>query len=448
MSSGLFVFAAAGVCLGLSDVWRFPHLVLEYDSLWFPLVYLAGVVLVGMPLLVAELALARLGHSHPSTNFGFLTQAPRAGGLWQYAGIVVLIAVVLILSYTTVIAGWMMAYTVRSVSGGLEEVSTGVARLMFHSLITDPERLLGWHTLFVLALGGVAAKGISAGTGRFSRWLVILIFVIAAALGVLSLRRYGVAEIVALDWTIQWSKLSPRLVVDALTQSFFTLGVCMGAMMILGTHLSSGARVGRLVLAVVGIDTLFVVLSCVGVLPVLGTGKPGSEGISFAVETVPLALSSVSLGRLYLTAFYLLLFMLVATTAMVLMEFLVSWIAERTGKARPAAAIRAAMVVWTGGLLALLSFSSFSFEFQFMGKEKHFGLFDVMDILSAHILLPLIGMLMTLFVGWKIDRETFVAATGWGHAASLLHIMKRYLVPIAVGGIFVALVFGPVLDRV
>ena len=444
----MFVFAAAGVCLGLSDVWRFPYLVLEYDSLWFPLFYLAGVALVGMPLLVAELALARLGHSHPSTNFGFLLQGSRTAGLWQYAGIVVLVTVVLILSYTTVIAGWMMAYTVRSVFGGFHDVSAGVARLMFHSLITDPERLLGWHTLFVLALGWVVARGIGAGVGRFSKWLVLLILVIAAALGALSLRRYGVAGITDLDWTLQWSKLSGRLVVDAVTQSFFTLGVCMGAMMILGTHLTRGARVGPLVLGVVGIDTLFVALACAGILPVLAAGEPGTEGVSFAVETIPVALSSVALGRLYLTVFYVLLFLLVATTALVLMEFLVSWIAERTGKSRLSATVLASVVAWIGGLLALLSFSSFSFEFQFMGIEKHFGLFDVMDILSAQILLPLIGMLMTVFVGWKIDRDTFVAATGWGRAASLLHVLKRYLVPIAVGGIFVALVFGPVLRRV
>ena len=448
ISPALFVFAATGVCLGLSDVWRVPSLLLKYDSPWFPLIYLAAVVLVGMPLLVAELALARLGHSHPSTNFGFLAKDTKAGALWQYAGIVVVITVVLILFYTTVVAGLMMAYSVRAALGEFREFSPGVARLTFQSLITDPERLLGWHTLFVLALGWMAGRGVEEGVGRFSKRLVLAIFAIAAALVGLSLYRYGAGGLGELDLTAHWSQLSLPMVLDAVTQAFFTLGVCMGAMMILGTHLSPDTRLGPLVLGVVGLDTVFVILACTAVLPVLLSQQVDTEGIAFAVETVPMALAGSLPGRWCLTAFYVLLFMLVATTALVLMEFLVCWVREKTGRTRSSAASLAAVVVWVGGLLALLSFSAFSFDFEFIGKEKHFGLFDVMDILSARILLPLIGLLMTVFVGWKIDRATFAAATGWGYAAFVLHLLKRYLVPIAVGAVFASLVFGRMLYRV
>lgn len=448
MSPALFVFAAAAVCLGLSDVWRFPSLLLKYDSPWFPLIYLVAVILVGMPLMIAELALARLGHSHPSTNFGFLAKETNAGVLWQYSGIVVLITVFLILSYTTVVAGWMMAYSARAVLGRFHDVPAGVTRLIFQSLITDPERLLGWLTLFVLALRWVTGRDINRGVGRFCKYLVIAIFAVAAFLAVLSIWRYGAGGMLTLDWATHWSKLSVPLVADAVIQAFFTLGVCMGAMMILGTHLSPGVRLGPLVLGVVGLDTAFVALSCAAVLPVLINQQVYTEGVAFAVETVPLALSGVLASRWCLAAFYVLLLMLVATTALVLMEFLVCWLSHRTGKSRSSAAGVAGVVVWLGGLLALLSFSALSFDFDFAGKVRHFGLFDVMDILSARILLPLIGLLMTVFVGWKIDRETFAAATGWGHAASVLHVLKRYLVPVAVGAVFMALVFGRLLYRV
>lgn len=448
ISTRLFVFAAAGVCLGLSDVWRFPYLLLEYDSVWFPLIYLAGVMLIGMPLLIAELALARLGHSHPSANFGFLVAGTTGGKLWQYAGILVLVTVFLIISYTTVVASWMMAYVVRSVFGGFEDMSAGVARLIFHSLITDPERLLGWHILFILALGWTVARGVNEGTGRVSARLVPALFAVAAPLAALSVYKFGAGSLIALDWVPRWSALTVPLVLDAVTQAFFTLGVCMGAMMILGSHLSPRTRLGPVVLGVVGLDTAFVVLACIAVLPVLGAGETATEGVSFAVETVPLALSGAILDRVCLAAFYVVMFLLVATTALVLMEFLVSWIVERTGRSRSSAAAAAVVAVWVGGLLALLSFSSFSFEFDFVGTEKHFGLFDVMDILSARILLPVIGLLITVFVGWKIDRETFTAATGWGRGAAILHVLKRYLVPVAVAAVFLVLVFGGGLYRV
>ncbi len=448
ISPGLFVFAAAGVSLGLSDVWRFPQLLAGHASPWFPVLYLAVVLLVGVPLLVAELALARMGHGNPSENFGFRVDGTDASPLWRYAGTVVLLVVFMILCYTAVVAGWMMSYTVRSLVGGLEDVSPGVARLMFQSLVTDPERLLGWHTLFTAGLGWVAARGAGDGTGRFARRLVITVFAVAALLACLSLYHYGPATVLALDWPGHWSTVSGAMVMDAVTQGFYTLGICMGAILILGHYLPSDARPGRLVAGVVGLDILFVCLASLGVLPlVLSRENPGA-GISFAVETLPLALSDVPLGGLYLGAFYALLLLLVATTAVVLMELLVTWVAARTGRTRSSAAFLASGAVWAGGLLALLSFSVLAFEFEFAGEEKAFGLFDVMDILSSQILLPVIGLMMAVFVGWNIDRNAFTGAMGRGRAMHGLHVLKRYLVPVAVGVIFVILVFGRVLPRV
>lgn len=447
ISPGLFVFAAAGVSLGLSDVWRFPQLVAEHASLWFPVIYLAALLIVGIPLLVAELALARLGHSRPAASFGFVVEGTEASALWQYAGVVVLIAVFLILSYAAVIAGWMAAYAVRALVGGLDDVSAGAARLMFQSLITDPERLLGWHTLFVVALGWVAARGVNAGTGRFSRLLVIAVFAVAVPLAGLSLYAYGIEPVLGLGW----SRLVPpsgRLVLDAFTQAFFTLGVCMGAMLILGHYLPSDAKPGYLVLGVVLVDILFVCLATAGVIPLLMSRENWDTGISFAMETMPLALSGIPLGRLFLGVFYVLLFLLVATTALVLMELLVSWASERGGRARSSVVPLAATAVWIGGVLALLSFSALSFEFEFVGEEKSYGLFDVMDILSSQILLPIIGLLMAVFVGWNIDKKRFREAMGESRAVTVLHYLKRYLVPVAVGVIFVVLVFGRVLPRV
>lgn len=439
------MFAAAGVCLGLNDVWRFPALVMEHGSYWFPVLYLAGVILIGIPLLVAELALTRLGRSRPAENFGFVAAAPEISRLWQYAGIIVLVTVFLILSYTTVIASWMTAYAVRAMTGGLEDISLGAARLMFHSLITDPERLLGWHTLFVLALGWAVSRGVNAGVGRISRVLVIAVFAITAALAVASLYAYAGAETAEPVWPLKGWGLSGALVVDAVTQSFFTLGVCMGAMLILGTYLPVDARVGPLVAGVVGLDFLFVALTCLAVVPGLPAGGgAGAEGVTYAMETVPLLLSGAPFGRIYLGAFYLVLLLLVVTTALVLMELLAAWMIHRTRKPRSSVVTGVAITVWCGGVLAMLSFSALSFDFEFVGEMKNFGLFDLMDILSSQILLPIIGLLMTVFVGWHITRVDFQTAMGWRYFGLVLHHLKRYWLPLGVAAIFFILVFGRV----
>lgn len=448
ISPELFVFAAAGVSLGLSDVWRFPQLLAEHASPWFPVLYLAALALVGVPLMIAELALARLGRSRPAVNFGFLVEGTEASVLWQYVGIVVLIAVFLILSYATVVASWMVAYAIRSVVGGLEQISPGAARLMFQSLTTDPERLLGWHTLFAVGLGWVVARDVNAGVGRFSRLLVTAVFAIGVLLVGLSAYEHGLTPVLDAQWWRHWSTFNGTMILDAVTQAFFTLGVCMGAMLMLGHYLPSGAKPGRLVLSVVAADVLFVSLACIGVLPlVLSLEAPGN-GISFAVETMPLAMSGVPLGGLCLGVFFVLLFLLIATTALVLMEVLVSWASERTGKPRASVAPLTAAAVWIGGILGLLSFSALSFEFEFVGEEKNFGLFDVMDILSSQVLLPVIGLLLAVFVGWNIDKKTFADAMGSGRVMRYLHYLKRYVVPIVVAVIFIVLVFGRVLSRV
>jgi len=448
MSPGLFAFAAVAVSLGLSDVWRFPQLLAEYASPWFPALYLGALLLIGVPLMVAELALARLGRSQPSANYGFILDGGNRGTLWQYAGIVILVAVFIILSYATVVAGWMVSYSVRSFVGGLDGVSSGAARLMFQSLITDPERLLGWHTLFMVGLGWVAARGVNAGTGRVSRLLVTAVFVLVLILTALSLHRYGTDSLLAMGWSSQWTALSVELVVDAVTQAFFTLGVCMGAILILGHYLPAAARPGGLVMSVVAADILFVSLAAAGVLPLLFSGESWGTGLSFAMETMPVAMVDVPLGGLCLGLFYMLLFLLVATTAVVLMEVLVSWLCEKSGRPRASVAPLAAAAVWVGGVLALLSFSALSFDFEFVGEERSFGLFDVMDILSSQILLPVIGVLIAVFVGWNVDKNTLRQALGDSRAVTVLHFLKRYVVTAMMVAILVALVFGRVLSRV
>lgn len=443
-----FVYAAAGVCVGLSDVWRFPVLLAEYQTLWFPIVYLAGLLLVGVPLLVAELALGRLGHSHPRANFGFNQPGHGAGPLWQYAGIIVLLAAFLILACATVVASWMLAYAAHSVVGSIGDFSDGMAWTTFYALVTSPERLLGWLTLLVVALGWIAAKDIDAGLGRFARRLVITLLVLGTLLSGLSLWKFGVGAILAVDGPLDWSQLSAGLVLDAVTQSFFTLGVGMGAMMILGHHLRSEVPLVPLVLGVVGIDMLFVGLAFAGIVPLVVSAGSAEGGIVLAMKTVPQAVSMVPASWLYRGLFYLLLFLLVIPTALVLMELLVAWLSEKTGKPRAMTAPVVAVAVWIGGVVAQLSFGSLAFDFEFVGQNKNFGLFDVMDILGSRILIPIIGLLMAIFVGWNIDKHAFAATVGNAWLASLFRALLRYVVPIVVGVIFIRLVFGEVLPLV
>lgn len=429
----VFALAVAGATVGFNNLWEFPHLAARYGGGAFVLVYLAFALIFGVPLLMAEIMLGRQGRASPVYTFWLLGSARRHGRSFAVAGWMALVACFIIFSYLSVIAGWTLAYMARSALGmSTGRTADGIAS-QFATFVQDPEKQLFWHAAFVIAVALVTARGVRHGLEAAVRWLVPLLFVLllalvlyAVALGTLG---YAIAHLLEPDFT----KLTAMGLLTALGHVFFSLGVGMGIMLMYAAYLEDGASVTRAALTIAGLDTVTALVAGFVIYAVLfAGGVEPATGPGLAFQALPLAFDHLPWGRVFATLFFALLTVVAFLRAIALLETVVAWLGEQFRMPRMRAALIGGAGAWALGLLSIFSFNYWAFSFRFFEMEKRLGVFDVLQILTAHVLLPLTGLAVALFAGWVLRPEATRAALGLrspcAHDAWLWSI--RVVVPI------------------
>lgn len=403
----VFALAVTGATVGFNNLWEFPHLAAKYGGGAFVLVYLLFVLIFGLPLVMGEMVLGRQGRASPIYTFWLLGTARRHGRWFAVAGWMALIACFIVFSYLSVIAGWTLAYTARSAFGMFTgRTADGIASL-FTALVQDPEKQLFWHAAFVAAAAAVTARGVRAGLEAAVRWLVPLLFLLLLLLViyavVLGTFGYAVAHLLEPDFT----KLTALGLLAALGHVFFSLGLGTAVMLMYAAYLADGASIPRAAFTVAGLDTvtglvagfvIYAVLFAGGVEPATGPG--------LAFQALPLAFDHLPFGRTFATVFFALLAVIAFLRAIALLEIVVVWLGEQFRFPRARAAFLGATGAWLLGLVSIFSFNYWAFEFRFVDMEKRLGLFDVLQVLTAHVLLPLIGLLVAVFAGWVLRPDT------------------------------------------
>ena len=226
-----FILAASGSAIGLGNVWRFPYTAGQYGGGAFVLTYLLCVAAIGIPVMMAEILLGRRGRQSPINTMRALAQREGAHPMWQLIGWIGIVAGVLILSFYSVIAGWTLAYGVRAGGGQFVGIDAAGAKALFDALVGDPERLLAWHTIFMVMTVVVVARGVASGLEQAVRFMMPALFVLLLAM-VLYAAAFSGAFWAGLDYLFRpdFSKLSAAGVLSAMGQAFFSLSLGMGAM--------------------------------------------------------------------------------------------------------------------------------------------------------------------------------------------------------------------------
>ena len=438
-SRPMFILAATGAVVGLGNIWRFPYIVGENGGGAFILAYLLCLILVGAPLLMLELALGQRGRQSPP--FTLQTLSVEAGGnaAWRAVGWLAVLAGLIILSYYSVVAGWTLAYSVRFASGVFFRVTSEGANTLFAQLVGDPERLLAWHTIFMVLTIKVVSRGVVNGLEKANRILLPLLLVLLLVLTVYAVRvgDFGQAYLFLFD--SDFSRLSVTGWLSALGHAFFTLGLGMGAILMYGAYLPAGIPVGRTSMLIVLLDTLIGLLAGIAVFSLLFAGgmSPG-EGPGLIFQTLPIAFGQMPGSAFFGTLFFLLLLFAAWTSAIAIIEPMVAWLVESREVDRVHAAIWTGIVAWLLGVVSILSFSHWSFRFEFAGELRRHGLFDVLEIVTSSIMLPLGGLLLALFAGWVMSRESISEALGWegGIRFKAWYFLIRYVSPAAIVLIF------------
>ena len=355
-STPAFVLVSTGVVVGLGNIWRLPALAAEYGGSAFLLVYVALLLLIGLPLLVSEWVIGRWMRSNVVWGFRHLAKTAKASRGWEALGWMALVSAALVLSYFTVVAGWSIGYIFRAASGSLAELTPNTARETFFALAADAERSLAWHTVFMATVVMVVAHGIHMGLERASRLLVPTMFVLL--LGLLGYGLHQGEASVGLDamFGFRLDALGISGLFAALSQAFFTLSIGLAVMLTLGSYLPHDTRVVWPAVTVILLDVAFAVLAGVMIYALVPTDTVNS-GALLLFEQLPTALAAAETPIAVPLALYTMLLVVGLTSALGLLEPVTLRVMERFNVSRVFSTTSAALIIWFVGFLSLLSFN-------------------------------------------------------------------------------------------
>jgi NSS family neurotransmitter:Na+ symporter len=429
-----FVLAATGSAVGLGNVWRFPYIVGENGGGAFVLVYLLCILMIGLPIMMAEILLGRRGRQSPINTMLTVAREEGLSRGWGLMGWIGVVAGFLILSFYSVIAGWALAYVFKAGSGSFAGLDADSSSEMFGAMLANPEALLAWHTIFMVMTAMVVARGVRSGLERAVTILMPALVVLLVILVGYSMAHGDFLGGVEFLLRPDFSALSANAVLLAMGQAFFTLSLGMGAIMVYGSYLSSDASVARTSAAVVASDTLVALLAGLAIFPILlAAGLSPGQGPGLIFVTLPLAFAEMPLGPFFGTLFFVLLVFAAWTSAISLIEPAVAFLVENLGLTRVFATTVVAILAWLLGIAALLSLNVWS-GFTLFDK----GVLDLLDYVTANILLPLGGFLIAIFVGWRMSQSSVMSELRLRNirAFRVWFFLVRYLAPVAIVVVF------------
>lgn len=407
-SRWLFILAATGSAVGLGNIWKFPYITGENGGGAFVLVYLVCIALIGIPVMIAEVTLGRMGRQSPINTMQALVKDQGAHKMWSGIGWMGAVAGFFILSFYSVIAGWALAYIFRMGGGVFDGATAESAGEVFGGLIGDPEGLLAWHTIFLVITIAIVARGVNKGLEKAISVLMPLLFLILVVLLGYSMSSESFGAGFHFLFDVDFSKLTGESIVVALGHAFFTLSLGMGAIMAYGAYMPKGASIGKTVLTVAFLDTLIALVAGLVIFPIVfANGMEPSAGPGLLFQTLPVAFANMPGGTLFGTLFFVLVSFAALSSAISLGEPVVAWAVEKRGVSRANAATWIGIITWVLGIGTVLSFNLWS-EYKLFGKT----FFDTLDFLTANIMLPLGGLLIALFVGWSMRESDFQAEAG------------------------------------
>ena len=440
-SRAAFILAATGAAVGLGNVWKFPYLAGENGGGAFVLVYLACVLAVGVPVLIAEMLLGRRGRRNPIATMRLLSDEEAGSSRWHFVAWMGVVTGMLILSYYSVVAGWTLAYVVESISGALHGVGNEAIAANFGALLSDPWAMTGWHTLFMAVTVVVVARGVKDGLEAAVRWMMPALFLLLLLLVGYAMTTGHFFDGMRFLFEPDFSALTPASVMAALGQAFFSLSIGMGAIMAYGAYLRDDVAVAPTAGVVAAADTAVALLAGIAIFPIVfAHGLDPAEGPGLIFQTLPIAFGAMPFGTVIGALFFVLLAIAAWSSAISLMEPAAAYLVEHHDLRRPVAALVVGGVIWALGLATVLSFNLWSdATVALAGRE--FTAYSAIEFVTSNVALPLGGLLIAVFAGWVMSKgstlDEFERGAGAGYDSWRLLI--RWVVPVALLVMFLQL---------
>lgn len=394
-----FILAAAGSAIGLGNIWKFPYITGQNGGAAFIIIYLLCVAMIGLPVIIAEILMGRTTLRNPVGAFKSLTKSK----FWPIVGAMGVIAGFTILSFYAVVAGWSVGYIYEALVGNFSNFSTpDVAGEHFVSLTSNIYWSIGVLALFMLLTMIFVYAGVQKGIERGSKIMMPLLFILLIIVMVRGLTLEGSSAGLSFIFNPDWSRVTGSTVLEALGHAFFTLSLGMGAMLTYGSYLSEKDSIPSSSLQIVFLDTTIAIIAGVAIFTaVFATNQDVAAGPGLIFQTLPIVFTKMPGGYIMAIIFFILLTIAALTSAISLLEVVTAYfIDERKWKRHNA-------VLVFGSLAFLIGVPS-ALSFNVMSDTTILGLnfFGLAEYLSSNIMLPLGGLLISIFVGyvWGMDK--------------------------------------------
>jgi len=427
--------AAIGAAVGLGNIWKFPYTAGVSGGGAFVLIYVAAVVTIAVPIVMAELLIGRRARRSPVNSFRRLAEQSGASRAWQVAGWLGVVAAFLILSFYSVIAGWAIAYVPKLASGAFSGADAALTADRFSHLLASPWELLLWHTVFMALTVFIIARGVQNGIESAVKFLMPTLFCMLLLMVAYAAVAGDFDTGLRFMFAVDFSKVDGGVVLSAVGQAFFSVSVAMGLLITYGAYLPETVDIPRAALIIAMADTLVAVLAGLAIFPlVFGNSLDPAEGPGLIFVTLPIAFGNMPAGSIFGTLFFVLLVFAALTSSIALLEPAVSWAEEHSKIKRSVSATVTGVLVWITGLLSLFSFNLLrDFKPLELGPLAGKTLFDLLDYFTSNLMLPVGGILISLFAGWALGSDLTRKELGMGDGPMFKawQFLVRFVVPLA-----------------
>jgi NSS family neurotransmitter:Na+ symporter len=394
------IATTVGSAVGLGNIWRFPYEAGAHGGGAFLICYIAFILLLGVPVICAEFM---MGRATQRNIFGAFRKL-KASGKWHLVGYIGITASLMILSFYSVVAGWTLEYIVQSITGGLKLATQEEYHVKFSEFSTVSWRPLMWTLLFLAINYVIIRRGVRKGIERASNILMPLLFLILIVFCINSLSMPKAKEGLQFLFMPDWSQINSTVVLGAMGQAFFSLSLGLGCMLTYASYFNEKTPIVKSAVTTACLDTFVAILAGVLIFPAVFTfGASPAEGPTLVFEILPTIFHQLPYGELWSTLFFVMLFLASLTSTISMSEISIAFFTEELKLSRKGACNLNTLIAVVFGTLCALSFSVLG-DIDVFGMFK-LNFFQFFNDCSSNVLLPLGGLLISVFVGWVLGRK-------------------------------------------
>lgn len=433
------IAATVGSAVGLGNIWRFPYEAGQNGGAAFLLYYIGFIIVIGIPVICAEFI---LGRSTKQNIFGaFRTLSPK--GHWHIIGYIGIICSLMILSFYSVVAGWTLEYFYQSIIGALNSVSADDYHKQFQEFSTSNWRPAMWSLIFLLLNYIIIQRGVKKGIEQMSNIMMPLLFIILIVFCINSLMLPNSFEGLQFLFNPDFSKITPKVLLSALGQGFFSLSIGLGTMMTYASYFNNKTPLLKSASITATLDTTVAILAGVMIFPaIFSFGVSPEQGPTLVFEVLPVIFNQLPLPMLWSSLFFFLLIIASLTSTISMSEVSIVYLTEEKGISRNKATVLNTAIAMFFSVICALSFGCLK-DWSFFGLFN-INLFVSFDFLTSNILMPLGGLVFSIYVGWFLDRKIIKEQLSCNGTQKIVFLKPlifclKYIAPL---GILLIFLFG------